>query len=98
MGVSMGVVRGDVQLQGGVDADQQADRLDGQPLEPQGPQQGLEAVQHRLGEDGGPGVRGGTGRGRGVTGFSTDRRSTKREKQRERDREDRKSTRLNSSH
>ena len=29
-----GMIRGDVQLQGGMDADQQVDWLDGQPLQP----------------------------------------------------------------
>lgn len=35
------VVRGDVQLQRGVDADQQVDRLDGQLLQPHGVDQRL---------------------------------------------------------
>lgn len=44
-----GVVRCDVQLQGGVDADQQVDRLDGQFLQPHRVDQSLHRLKH-LGE------------------------------------------------
>lgn len=45
------VVRGDVELQGGVDADQQTDGLDGQPLQPHRLDQRLGRLEH-LGPEG----------------------------------------------
>lgn len=45
------VVRGDVELEGGVDADQQADGLDGQPLQPHRLDQRPGRLQH-LGREG----------------------------------------------
>lgn len=41
-----GVVRGDVQLQGGVDADEQVDGLDGQQTQTQRMDQGLNGPMH----------------------------------------------------
>lgn len=40
------VVGGDVQLQGGVDADQQLDRLDGESLQPHRVDQRLDGLNH----------------------------------------------------
>jgi len=41
-----GVVRGDVQLEGGVDADQQVDWLDGQPPQPHRVDQRMQRLAH----------------------------------------------------
>lgn len=45
------MVRGDVELQGGVDADQQTDGLDGQPPQPHRPHQRPRRLEH-LGREG----------------------------------------------
>lgn len=45
------VVRGDVQLEGGVDADQQVDGLDGELLQPHGPHQRQRGLEHLLGQE-----------------------------------------------